>query len=384
MAGNAALIVAAGRGRRFGGDIPKQYLKLNSQSVLHHTLRSFHGHPEVEAIQVVIHPDDRADYDAAAEGLALLPPVHGGETRQASVLNGLKGLASVAPDNVLVHDGARPNACADLISRVIAALHSESAVIPTIPIADTLKSISPDGKITGTVDRSRMARAQTPQGFRFAPLLEAHQSAGAIDLTDDAAVMEAAGYAVTTVMGHEENLKITTPEDLQRMSQLMTAGLISKTGQGFDVHAFETGDHVTLCGIDIPHTHKLAGHSDADVALHAVTDAILGAAALGDIGDHFPPSDPQWKGAPSDLFLKHAVSEATKIGGRLAHIDLTLICEAPKIGPHRAAMQENLANLCGLALSAVSVKATTTERLGFTGRKEGIACLATATLFAPL
>ena len=384
MPHTAALIVAAGRGRRFGGEIPKQYLSLRGQAVLRHTLQAFADHPEIDAVQVVIHPDDRADYDAAAAGLNILPPVHGGATRQDSVLNGLKALLDQGIEYVLVQDAARPNTSAPVISRVIAALAETPAVIPVIPVADTLKQVNQAGTITGTVDRSSMARAQTPQGFHFKSLMEAHEQAAGSELTDDAAVMEAAGHAVASVAGHEDNLKITTAEDLSRMSLLMTAERIPRTGQGFDVHSFEPGNKVVLCGVEIPHDAKLAGHSDADVALHAVTDAILGAAALGDIGDHFPPSDPQWKGAPSDLFLKHAVQEVQKAGGEIVHLDLTIICEAPKIGPHRQAMRARVAAICGLKESAVSVKATTTEKLGFTGRKEGIACLATATVLGPL
>jgi len=383
MATHTALIVAAGRGRRFGGETPKQYLPLLGHVVLEHTLRAFSEHPQITAVQTVIHPDDIADFERAAVHLNVLPAVFGGETRQESVHAGLEALAPFAPDTVLVHDGARPNASDSLVARVIEKLDSEAAVIPVIPVADTLKSVSSAGEVTGTVDRSSLIRAQTPQGFHFNALRKAHERSAGSGLTDDAGVMEAAGHRVVVVPGDEDNLKITTPEDLTRMTKLLSAGLLPRTGQGFDVHAFEPGDHVTLCGIDIPHDQRLAGHSDADVALHAVTDAILGAMALGDIGDHFPPSDPQWKGAASHLFLEHAVNLVHGRGGLLHHIDLTLMCEAPKIGPHRASMRTRLAEICGISVDAVSVKATTTERLGFTGRREGIACLASVTVLTP-
>ncbi len=383
----AVLIVAAGRGHRFGAELPKQYLSLDGRPLLRHSLARFSAHPDVALVRAVIHPDDRPLYDGAAKGLAtLLEPVPGGAERQDSVREGLESLVADAPDKVLIHDGARPLPDPGLIDRVIAALDDHAGAIPALPVADTLKR-GVDGLISGTVDRTGLFRAQTPQGFRFRELLDAHRAAKGQQLTDDAAVLEAAGGTVALVPGSEDNFKVTTPEDMARAERLFGgaggSALGLRVGSGFDVHKFEEGDHVTLCGLKVPHTHGLEGHSDADVGLHALTDAILGTINAGDIGRHFPPTDMRWKGAPSDLFLRHAGSLVTALGGRILNVDLTLICERPKIGPYRAAMSARIAEILGLPAGQVAVKATTTEGLGFTGRREGIAAQATALVHVP-
>lgn len=381
----AALIVAAGRGTRFGGDVPKQYRLLDGQPVLRHSAAIFAAHPAVRAVRVVIHPDDRALYDRAAGGLNLLPPVPGGAERQDSVRLGLESLEGMGFDAVLVHDAARPAVSRGLISRVVAALETAEGAVPAVPVADTLKRAAADGMVEATVPRDGLWRAQTPQGFRFAPLLAAHRAVAGRALTDDAAVLEAAGGRVRLVPGDAANGKITLPEDLPGDPSAATsqAVLLPRMGMGFDVHAFVPGDAVTLCGVRVPHTARLSGHSDADVALHALTDALYGAVGAGDIGRHFPPSDDRWKGADSALFLTHARDLVAALGGRLAHVDVTVICEAPKVGPYRAAMVARLAELLGLPEERVSVKATTTEGLGFTGRREGIAAQAVATVLMP-
>ena len=382
MAKCAVLVVAAGRGRRFGGDMPKQYLDLNGRPVLRHSLAAFASHPGIRWVRTVIHPDDRELYDQAAQGLGILDPVHGGETRQDSVRLGLESLSSLAPDVVLIHDGARPMIDAGTIGRVIAALADHSGAIPAVAVADTLKR-GQDGIITGTVDRANLWRAQTPQGFRYPEILEAHQRVKGQELTDDAAVLEASGGHVALVQGTETNIKITTFADLARVSSAQTGPGDFRTGNGFDVHAFESGDGVWLCGVRIPHTAALKGHSDADVAMHAVTDALLGAISAGDIGHHFPPSESKWKGADSSLFLAHAVNLIKGLGGRVVNIDVTVICEMPKVGPHRPAMRARMAEIMGIDEGRISIKATTTEELGFTGRREGIAAQATATVWLP-
>ncbi len=382
-----ALIVSAGRGIRAGGRLPKQYRPVAGRPVLSHTLQSFAEHPGIDAIRTVIHPDDRALYEEAAAGLDLLPPVHGGASRQESVRLGLESLTDIAPDRVLIHDAARPFVPPSAISRVVKALSTHAGALPALAVTDTIKRADA-GTVRETVDRSVLWRAQTPQGFQYAPILDAHRKAAGQEMTDDAAVAEAAGLTVVLVDGAEENFKITSADDFQRAEQMIApspsnAAAIFKTGMGFDVHRFETGDRVILCGLEIPHTAKLAGHSDADVGLHAVTDAILGALGDGDIGDHFPPSDPQWKGAPSDKFLAFAAERVRGRGGTITHVDVTLICERPKIGPHRDAMRSRLAEIMDLPVGDISVKATTTERLGFTGREEGIAAQAIATIRLP-
>ena len=388
MAGAAALILAGGSAARFGGDMPKQYLPLAGRAVLRHAAEAFAAHPQIDAIQVVIRAEDRAHYDAAMAGLDILDPVMGGATRQESSRLGLESLAGTAPDRVLIHDAARPFIDKASISRVIAALDSHAAVLPAVPVIDTLKRAADDGVIAvggpmvgDTVDRDGLWRAQTPQGFRFDDIMAAHQAALGAGLTDDAAVAEHAGLAVALVMGHEDNMKVTMPEDFDRAERLI-AGRAGDTrmGSGFDVHQFGPGDHVTLCGVKIAFDRGLVGHSDADAGLHALTDAILGAIAAGDIGTHFPPSDPQWAGAASDFFLRHAAALVTAKGGRIVNVDVTLICEHPKIGPHRGAMTKKIADILQIDADRVSVKATTTEKLGFTGRGEGIAAQAVASI----
>jgi len=379
----AALVVAAGRGQRFGGSLPKQYATLAGVPLLRHSLRAFAAHPAIAEVRAVIHPDDRALYDAAAEGLDLTEPVAGGRNRQESVLRGLESLAGAAPAQVLIHDGARPFVSAAVIDRVVAALAQSPGAIAALPVVDTLKQ-GANGQIAGTRDRAGLWGAQTPQGFRYAEILAAHRAAAGEELTDDAAVAERAGLAVALVEGSRENMKVTSQDDLRAAERwLRGAQEETRVGQGFDVHAFGPGDHVTLCGLRIDHDAGLVGHSDADVGLHALTDAILGALGAGDIGSHFPPSDPQWKGAESGRFLAHARDLVAARGGRLLHLDVTLICEAPKIGPHRAAMVARIAGLLDLPAERVSVKATTTEKLGFTGRGEGIAAQAVATIALP-
>jgi len=379
----AALIVAAGRGQRFGGALPKQYATLAGVPLLRHTLCAFAAHPAVATVRAVIHPDDRPLYEAAAAGLDLAEPVAGGASRQDSVLRGLESLAGDPPARVLVHDGARPFVSAAVIDRVLSALDDSPGAIAALPVVDTLKR-GAAGRVAGTQDRAGLWGAQTPQGFRYADILAAHRQAAGEELTDDAAVAERAGLAVALVEGSRENMKVTSQEDLAVAERwLRGAQAETRVGQGFDVHAFGPGDHVTLCGVRVAHDAGLVGHSDADVGLHALTDAILGALGAGDIGSHFPPSDPQWKGADSGKFLQHARDLVAAEGGRLLHLDVTLICERPKIGPHRDAMVARIAALLDLPAARVSVKATTTEKLGFTGRGEGIAAQAVATIELP-
>ena len=384
-AGTAALIVAAGRGLRFGGAVPKQYGVLAGRTVLRHAVEGLLAHPAVASVRVVIHPDDRALYDDAVAGLALPDPVAGGATRAASVRNGLEALAASAPRHVLIHDGARPLVDPDTVARVLAALEVHAGAVPAVPVADTLKRAAVDGTVAATVPRDGLWRAQTPQGFRFERLLAAHRAAPAgLEPTDDAQLLELAGEPVALVQGSEDNIKITRDGDLARAARsLGRPEGETRVGTGFDVHAFAPGDHVWLGGVAIPHDRGLAGHSDADVALHALTDAVLGAIGAGDIGQHFPPTDPQWRGASSDRFLAHAAALVAARGGIVAHVDLTVVCERPKVGPHRAAMVARIAAILGIDPDRVSVKATTTEGLGFTGRREGIAAQAVATVRLP-
>jgi 2-C-methyl-D-erythritol 4-phosphate cytidylyltransferase / 2-C-methyl-D-erythritol 2,4-cyclodiphosphate synthase len=383
MASCIALVVAAGRGTRLGAPLPKQYLPLAGKPVLRYSLETLANHPGIDAVRVVFNPDDAASYEAAARGLDLLPPVAGGAARQDSVRLGLESLAASPPARVLIHDAARPFLDRETIDRVLAALDDAPGAIPALPVKDTVKR-GVAGRIAETLDRSALWRAQTPQGFDYAAILAAHRAAQGSELSDDAAVAERAGLAVRLVAGSEANFKVTTAEDLEQAERLLLArhGDI-RAGQGFDVHAFGPGDHVWLCGVKLPHERGLVGHSDADVGLHALTDAILGALGAGDIGQHFPPSDPKWRGAPSHLFLSHAGALVASAGGRIAHLDVTLICERPKIGPHRDAMVARIAEILALERGRVSVKATTTEGLGFTGRGEGIAAQAVATLRLP-
>ncbi|MBV2360679.1 bifunctional 2-C-methyl-D-erythritol 4-phosphate cytidylyltransferase/2-C-methyl-D-erythritol 2,4-cyclodiphosphate synthase [Thalassococcus sp. CAU 1522] len=370
----AALIVAAGRGSRAGGELPKQWQVVAGQPVARWTLLALSHLPR---IVLVIHPDDRDFAENAARGLPVAL-VLGGADRAASVRAGLEALSDDPPQLVLIHDVARP--CIDrvTIDAVETALRDAPGAAPALPVTDALWT-GADGVVTGTRDRQGLFRAQTPQGFRFADILDAHRR-NAGDAADDVAVARAAGMTVAIVPGSEQNLKITGPEDFSRAARILETGMDIRLGNGFDVHAFEPGDHVTLCGIQVPHDRALKGHSDADVGLHAITDAIYGALAQGDIGRHFPPSDPQWKGAASDIFLRHAVDLAREMGFGISNVDLTLICERPKIGPHAPAMIARVAAIMALDESRVSIKATTSERLGFTGREEGIAALATVAL----
>ena len=378
MGGTVALVVGAGEGQRFGGELPKQYHLLAGVAVMRRSLKAFMDHPDVSAVQAVIHPNHHELYDAAAQGLALPVPVDGGATRQGSVLNGLESLNADEPSTVLIHDAARPLVDPGVISRVLAALQTSPGAIPALAVADTLKRS--DGQfVETTVDRQGLWRAQTPQGFHYQNILAAHRQAGGDELTDDAAVAERAGLAVAIVEGSEDNVKVTRTGDMVRAERILGAGE-TRTGLGFDVHRFGPGDHVMLCGVKVPHEFGLEGHSDADVGLHAVTDALLGAIGESDIGTHFPPSDPQWKGTESDIFLRHAGDMIAGKGGRISNIDVTLICEQPKIGPHRAAMIKRMAEILSITEHRISIKATTTERLGFTGRGEGIAAQAAATV----
>jgi 2-C-methyl-D-erythritol 4-phosphate cytidylyltransferase/2-C-methyl-D-erythritol 2,4-cyclodiphosphate synthase len=389
----AALIVAAGRGARAANESgrPKQYCRIGGVPLLERTIGAFAEHPRVDDILVVIHPDDVPLYEAASRSFAprLRPAVPGGARRQDSVRLGLEALASVAPSSVLIHDAARPFVDAPLIARVIDRLDAHDGALPCLPITDTLKRVS-GGRITGTVERDQLFRAQTPQGFRFDAILAAHRAAASDvgrEFTDDAGIAEWFGLEVALVEGSEENRKLTTSEDLRMADEILRSeGRPSGTvrvATGYDVHGFGPGDAVILCGVKIPHTKKLSGHSDADVALHALTDALLGVIAEGDIGVHFPPSDARWRGAPSELFLKHAASLVHDRGGVIVHVDLTLICETPRIGPYRELMRAAIASMLGLDVAQVSIKATTNEGLGFIGRGEGIAAMATATVNLP-
>ena len=383
----AAVVVAAGRGLRAGGGGPKQYRQISGEPVIRLSLKTLTGHPAIAMVQPVIHPDDLALFQAAASGFRLLEPVLGGATRQASVRAGLEALSERRPDLVLVHDAARPFASAALISRGIESVRAGGGAIPALPVADTIKTVDASGAVTGTLERAQLRLVQTPQAFEFAALLEAHRraaAAGREDFTDDAALAEWAGIKVTTFEGETANTKLTTADDFARLGAAELAALSDvRTGFGFDVHAFGPGDHVTLGGVRIDHVQGLSGHSDADVVLHALVDAILGALGDGDIGVHFPPSDPQWRGASSDRFLAFAVERVRARGGRIAHLDVNVVCEAPRIGPHRDAMRQRIAEIAGVSIERVGVQATTSEKLGFTGRGEGMAAFATATVRLP-
>jgi 2-C-methyl-D-erythritol 4-phosphate cytidylyltransferase/2-C-methyl-D-erythritol 2,4-cyclodiphosphate synthase len=382
MATCVALVVAAGRGRRFGSDMPKQYLDLGGRPVLAHTLAAFATHPRIKTVRAIIHPDDRPLYDLAAKGLALLDPVPGGAARQDSARLGLESLVDLNPDFVLIHDGARPFIEAGSIARVLDALEAGAAgAIPAIPVQDTLKRGDEAGNISGTVAREGLFRAQTPQGFRFADILAAHRALAGEELTDDAALLERAGKKVALVEGDPDNVKITTTRDLALAERRFQRPAMSRAAAGFDAHRFKAkSDHVLLCGVKVPHDQCLEGHSDADVALHALTDALLGTIGAGDIGLHFPPSEPKWKGMASEVFLRHAAALVRAKGGRILNVDVTIICERPRVSPHRAAMIRELARMLEIEQGRVSVKGTTTEGMGFTGRQEGIAAQASATV----
>ena len=377
----AALIVAAGRGARANRPGPKQYEALAGEAVLARTHRAFADHPGIAHVLTVIHAEDEALFAAAVPGAAW---TRGGADRQASVRLGLEALAPGAPDRVLIHDGARPLVGADTIGAVIAALDESPGALAALPVTDTLKR-GADGASLGTHPREGLWRAQTPQGFHFEAVLTAHRTARAGSATDDASLLEAAGVPVALVPGDPANIKLTHPEDFAMAETLLgaRARTETRTGLGYDVHAFEDGDHVTLGGVRIAHERGLAGHSDADVAMHALSDAIYGALCEGDIGRHFPPDDPQWRGAPSATFLAHAGGRVRARGGHVVSCDVTIICEAPKIAPHADAMRAAMAEALGCDADRISVKATTTEGLGFAGRREGIAAQAIATVALP-
>jgi 2-C-methyl-D-erythritol 4-phosphate cytidylyltransferase/2-C-methyl-D-erythritol 2,4-cyclodiphosphate synthase len=384
----AAILVAAGTGTRFGADMPKQFLMLAGKPVIRHAAEALAA--EVSLLQVV---GEAGPIEAALDGVGgLLPVIAGGATRQDSVRAGLEALAPFRPDVVLVHDAARPLIPAGTVPALLAALADAPGAIPGAPVADTLKRVV-RGVISETVPRAELFRAQTPQAFRFDTLLAAHRS-GLVGATDDASLLEAAGLSVAVVAGCEDNIKLTYPDDLVRLERIMSVSLVPqggtgavslvpRVGSGFDVHVLEAGRPLFLCGVRVPHDKGLAGHSDADVGIHALCDAIYGALAEGDIGRHFPPSEANWKDADSARFLSQAAERIAARGGRLANADVTLICERPKITPHAPAMIERLAGLLGVEAGLVSVKATTTERLGFTGRGEGIAAQAVVSILLP-
>ena len=387
------IVVAAGRGARLGAAAPKQYLNCAGKPLLCHALEALASAHDFCAATVVIHPDDRGLYEAALKFLSPAaaslfgPPAFGGASRQQSALAGLEAQRAAAPDIVLIHDGARIFPSRALVERAILAAERCDAAIPAIPLADTVKQVDGAGRVVASPDRASLRAVQTPQAFRFDLILEAHARAlseGVADLTDDGAVAAWAGHATHVFEGDPENAKVTTMQDFRAAeARLLDAASDVRVGQGFDVHAFAPGDCVWLGGVRIPHDRALAGHSDADVALHALADALYGALGEGDIGAHFPPSDPDWRAAASSIFLGHAAARARARGGIIAHLDATLICEAPKIGPHREAMRARIAEIAGVAIDRVGVKATTSEGLGFTGRREGIACLASATIRLP-
>lgn len=365
---NIAILLAAGSGRRFGGRKPKQLIQITGQPIYKIALSKFKQHPKIDKIIMVVPSNSAADYNTDVQ------LVDGGATRQKSVYNGLIAAAKYNPKNVLIHDCARPFVSVELIDDIIANLNSFGAVTPTLQPRD---SIYYNGQ---PIDRAKAIQIQTPQGFDFDTIYQAHQQNTDNNFTDDTQLILATGGKVKYIAGDEDNFKITYPYDITRAEHIMASNNIIKTGLGFDVHEFESGNHVTLCGINVPHTHKLKGHSDADVAMHAITDALLGAIGAGDIGEHFPPSDAKWAGTSSDIFLKHALQLANNAGYKINNADLTIICEAPKITPHKAAMQKNIASILQIDIDAVNIKATTTEGLGFTGRKEGIAAQAIATV----
>ena len=387
----AAVIVAGGNGLRVGGEIPKQYQLIGGKPVIWWTLKAFLDHPAISHVQCVIGAGHEDMFKAATKDLAVPHFTLGGTTRQESCRLGIEACASSQSSKVLVHDAARPFISADLISQVIVALEHADAVIPGLPVADTMK-FAPGGIITKTVDRSAMWFVQTPQGFSFSKILDAHRNAAREEqngLTDDAAVAEFSGIEVRIVAGEQRNKKLTTKADVEVANADLNVKLFAerpdvRVGQGIDFHVFEKGKFVTLCGVEIPHSHKLKGHSDADVAMHALTDAILGAIGEGDIGTHFPPEDAQWKNAASSIFLKKAMNLLIARSGVLSNVDITILAEAPKVSPHIAAMKAVLAPILQLSVDRLAIKATTTEKMGSIGRKEGMAAFATATVRLPL
>lgn len=374
-----ALIVAAGQGQRAGGQLPKQYRVIGGKTVLAHAIDALATHPAIDSVQVVIGAGQERAYAEAIGSRDLPPPVVGGATRRESVA---RGLAALSSDLVLIHDAARPFVPSEVIDRLLTALEADVGAIPVLPVADTIVEAA-EG-LGNVVPRDRLRRVQTPQAFRMPAIRDAHAAWDVSrEATDDAQMVRSAGGRVAMVEGSIALEKLTYPADFVAAERRLGASLVSRTGMGFDVHGFAPGDHVWMGGIRIAHDQTLAGHSDADVALHALTDALLGAIGAGDIGTHFPPSDPQWRGADSARFLQHARGLVLAAGGRIDHVDLTIICEAPKIGPHRPAIRSRIAALLGLKENKVSVKATTTEKLGFTGRREGIAAQAVATVRVP-
>ncbi|MFC7537664.1 bifunctional 2-C-methyl-D-erythritol 4-phosphate cytidylyltransferase/2-C-methyl-D-erythritol 2,4-cyclodiphosphate synthase [Sphingomonas sp. GCM10030256] len=370
-----ALIVAAGSGQRLGGDVPKQYRLLGGRPLLRRAVEALIGHPRVDAVRVVVGADQQEQVASALVGLEVGQPILGGPERADSVRNGLE---AISEGIVLVHDAARPFCPPDVVDRLLDALATADGAVPVLPVSDTLAK--GDRELRGTVSRTQMLRVQTPQAFHVDDLLFAMNEAGSSRDTDESTVLQHAGLKVATIAGDEMLDKLTTARDWEKAEMMLASRMISRTGMGFDVHAFEGTGPIIMGGVAIPHDHGLAGHSDADVVLHAITDALLGAAALGDIGQHFPPSDPQWKGASSDRFLLHAAELIRTRGGEIDHVDCTVVCETPKVGPHRAAMQAKVAEILQLSPAQVSIKATTTERLGFTGRQEGIAAQAVASI----
>lgn len=389
MSACVALVVAGGRGSRFGPGTPKQYRLLAGLPVLRRAVAPFVTHPRVNAVRVVIHPEDETSYHESVGDLPLLAPTTGGASRQESVLLGLESLGNAPPHTVLIHDAARPFVTAEVLDRVIRALDEWDGAVPALPVVDTLKRGEAAGhganlQVAGTIERTGLWRAQTPQAFHYAPILQAHRSCIGLCLTDDAAIAEYAGLRVGLVTGDEDNLKVTTEDDLCRGERLLVSASESRSGFGFDVHRFREGNEVMLCGVAVPHDQSLLGHSDADVGLHALTDALLGSIGAGDLGSHFPPSDPRWRGAASEVFLRHAAALVREAGGAIVNVDVTVICERPKIGPHREAMRGRIAELLAVSPARVSVKATTTEGLGYTGRREGIAAQAVASVRLPV
>jgi 2-C-methyl-D-erythritol 4-phosphate cytidylyltransferase/2-C-methyl-D-erythritol 2,4-cyclodiphosphate synthase len=376
-----AIIVAAGAGLRAGGGVPKQYRAVAGQPLLRHAVERLLGHSAITGVSVVINPECRALYDEAVAGLGLSEPIVGGATRQESVLAGLESLAADPPDIVLVHDAARAFVPDAVIDALVAAFADDDVdgACPALPQVDSLRR-GEEGRFSGSVDRDALWRVQTPQAFRTPAILAAHRAA-APGATDEVAIALAAGLRVAITPGDERAFKVTEPADFAKAEVMTTFS--SRAASGFDVHKFGPGDHVWLCGVKVPHDHGLIGHSDADAGLHALTDALLGTIAAGDIGDHFPPSDERWRGAASDQFLAHAAHLVRERGGLIDHVDVTLICERPKVGPHREAMRARIAEILGLGIDRVSVKATTTEKLGFTGRQEGIAAQAMASVRLP-
>jgi 2-C-methyl-D-erythritol 4-phosphate cytidylyltransferase/2-C-methyl-D-erythritol 2,4-cyclodiphosphate synthase len=387
----AAVIVAGGSGLRAGGETPKQYQLIGGKPVIWWTLKAFLDHPKISFVQVVVGEGHEQELARSLLGLALPPHIIGGVTRQDSCRLGVEACASTKPQKILIHDAARPFVSADLISEVINHLDHTNAVIPGLRIAETLK-LAPEGTIRKTIDRANIWLAQTPQGFSFPIILEAHRKAAreqTAGLTDDASVAENAGIVVQMILGNTENVKLTTAKDIDQANRKLDRedqanSYETRIGQGIDFHVFGPGNAVWLCGVEVPHTHKLKAHSDGDVALHALTDAILGAIGEGDIGTHFPPSDKQWKNAASSIFIKKAIALLEQRGGKLVNVDITILAEAPKVSPHLTAMKSSLSSLLKIEPDRIAIKATTTEKMGALGRKEGMAAMAIASVKLPL